>query len=50
MRYFGFGNETWGCGGNMRPEYSADLHRRYQSFVANPPGDAAGGARRQRIA
>jgi alpha-N-arabinofuranosidase len=38
VRYFGFGNETWGCGGNMRPEYSADLHRRYQTFIANPPG------------
>jgi alpha-N-arabinofuranosidase len=38
VRYFGFGNETWGCGGTMRPEYSADLHRRYQSFIANPPG------------
>jgi len=38
IRYFGFGNETWGCGGNMRPEYSADLHRRYQSFIADPPG------------
>ena len=32
--YFGIGNESWGCGGNMRPEYSADLHRRYQTFIA----------------
>ena len=31
--YFGVGNENWGCGGNMRPEYYADLFRRYQSFV-----------------
>jgi alpha-N-arabinofuranosidase len=38
VRYFGFGNESWGCGGNMRPEYQADLHRRYQTFIANPPG------------
>ncbi|WBY09540.1 alpha-L-arabinofuranosidase C-terminal domain-containing protein [Sphingomonas sp. 7/4-4] len=36
VKYFGVGNETWGCGGSMRPEYSADLHRRYQEFV-NPP-------------
>src|SRR4051812_39498157 len=38
IRYFGIGNETWGCGGNMRAEYSADLHRRYQTFVVAPSG------------
>ena len=26
VKYFGIGNESWGCGGNMRPEYQADLH------------------------
>ena len=31
--YFGVGNENWGCGGNMRPEYYADLYRRYQTYV-----------------
>lgn len=31
--YFGVGNESWGCGGNMRPEYYGDLYRRYQTFV-----------------
>lgn len=31
--YFGVGNESWGCGGNMRPEYAADLHRRYAAFL-----------------
>ncbi len=31
--YFGVGNENWGCGGNMMPEYYADEYRRYQSFV-----------------
>lgn len=36
--YFGVGNESWGCGGNMRPQYSADLHRRYSTFVKAPPG------------
>jgi alpha-N-arabinofuranosidase len=34
--YFGVGNELWGCGGNMRAEYAADLHRRYQTFVKAP--------------
>lgn len=33
IKYFGVGNESWGCGGNMRPEYSADLHRRYSAFL-----------------
>ena len=33
LDFFGVGNESWGCGGNMRPEYYADLFRRYQSFV-----------------
>lgn len=25
MTFFGVGNESWGCGGNMRPEYYSDL-------------------------
>lgn len=33
MKYFGVGNESWGCGGNMRPEYYADEYRKYQSFL-----------------
>jgi alpha-N-arabinofuranosidase len=33
VSYFGVGNENWGCGGNMRPEYYADLYRRYQTYV-----------------
>ena len=35
LKYFGVGNENWGCGGNMRPEYYADLFRRYSSYVRN---------------
>lgn len=35
VKYFGVGNENWGCGGNMRPEYYADLFRRYQTYVRN---------------
>lgn len=35
LKYFGVGNESWGCGGHMRPEYYADLYRRYQTFVRN---------------
>lgn len=33
LDFFGVGNESWGCGGNMRPEYYADLYRRYQTYV-----------------
>ncbi|NBD24454.1 alpha-N-arabinofuranosidase [Paenibacillus glycinis] len=35
VSYFGVGNENWGCGGNMRPEYYADEYRRYQTYVRN---------------
>lgn len=35
IKYFCVGNENWGCGGNMRPEYYADLYRRYQTYVRN---------------
>jgi alpha-N-arabinofuranosidase len=35
LKYFGVGNENWGCGGNMRPEYYADLYRRYSAYVRN---------------
>lgn len=33
VQYFGVGNESWGCGGNMLPEYYANEYRRYQTFV-----------------
>jgi alpha-N-arabinofuranosidase len=35
VRFFGVGNENWGCGGSMRPEYYADEYRRYQTFARN---------------
>lgn len=35
LTYFGVGNENWGCGGNMRAEYYADLYRRYATYVRN---------------
>lgn len=33
--YIAVGNESWGCGGNMRPEFCADNFRRYNTFVKN---------------
>ncbi|MDF2838133.1 MAG: alpha-N-arabinofuranosidase [Paenibacillus sp.] len=35
LTYFGVGNENWGCGGNMRPQYYADVYKRYQTYVRN---------------
>ncbi len=35
VRLWGVGNESWGCGGNMRPEYYADEFRRYQTYCRN---------------
>ena len=35
VRYFCVGNENWGCGGNMRPEFYADLYRRFQTYCRN---------------
>lgn len=39
LPFFGIGNENWACGGNMRPEYYADLYRKYQTYVKNYPGN-----------
>ncbi len=38
VKYWGVGNESWGCGGNMRPEYYADEYRRFQTYCRNYPG------------
>jgi len=39
LKYFGVGNENWGCGGSMRPEFYADVYRRYQTYVRNFSGN-----------
>lgn len=39
VKYVGIGNESWGCGGTMRPEYYADLYRRYQTYCRNYNGN-----------
>ncbi len=38
LPYIGLGNELWGCGGNMRAEYAADVTRRYSTFIKVPAG------------
>ncbi|MBE6754696.1 MAG: alpha-N-arabinofuranosidase [Ruminococcaceae bacterium] len=32
VKFWGIGNENWGGGGNMRPEYYADVYRQFQTF------------------
>jgi alpha-N-arabinofuranosidase len=39
VRFFGIGNEPWGCGGHMRPEHYADVFRRFQTFVHGLSGN-----------
>jgi alpha-L-arabinofuranosidase len=54
LPFFGVGNETWGCGGSMRPEHSADLHKQFATFIKAPqdnkPLIVASGANASNIA
>jgi alpha-N-arabinofuranosidase len=33
VKYWAVGNESWGCGGNMTPEYYSDLFRQFGTFL-----------------
>jgi alpha-N-arabinofuranosidase len=46
--YLAIGNESWGCGGSMTPEFYSDNYKRYNTFVKNYVAGDAG--RIQRIA
>ena len=35
VKFLGIGNEAWGCGGNMVPEYYSNLFRRYTTYTRN---------------
>jgi alpha-N-arabinofuranosidase len=35
VKYWGLGNEAWGCGGNMKVEYYANIYRQYATFMTN---------------
>lgn len=39
LKYVGIGNEAWGGGGRMRPEYYADEFRRYACYCRNFSGE-----------
>lgn len=45
LDFIGIGNENWGCGGQMRPQYYSDLYRKYERFIRD-----YGASRIQRIA
>lgn len=35
VKYWGIGNEAWGCGGNMTAEYYANVYRQFATFTTN---------------
>jgi alpha-N-arabinofuranosidase len=35
VKFWGVGNESWGCGGSMTPDHYADLYRRYATYCRN---------------
>lgn len=39
LKYLGIGNESWGCGGSMSPEFYADVYKRYQCFCREYAGN-----------
>lgn len=39
LTYLGIGNESWGCGGRMRPEFYSDLYRQFNTFAKSYSGN-----------
>ena len=39
VRFWGLGNEPWGCGGGMRPEHYADLARTFGTYCRDHGGN-----------
>ena len=39
IKFFGVGNESWGCGGDMTPEYYSDVFRRYGKYCRDYSGN-----------
>jgi len=35
VKFWGVGNEAWGCGGNMTAEYYANVYRQYATFMTS---------------
>jgi alpha-N-arabinofuranosidase len=38
VRYWGVGNETWGCGGSQTPDEYGELYRRFTEWLPKYPG------------
>jgi len=39
VKYWGIGNEAWGCGGNMKAEYYASIYKQYSTFLTGWSND-----------
>ncbi len=39
VKYLGVGNESWGCGGDMTPQYYSDVFKRYALYARNYAGN-----------
>lgn len=39
VKFLGIGNESWGCGGNMTPEYYVNLMKQYSNYAHMYGGD-----------
>ena len=35
VKYWGLGNEAWGCGGNMTVQHYSDVYRQYATFMTS---------------
>lgn len=35
VNIWGVGNEAWGCGGNMKPEYYSNVYRQYSTYMTD---------------
>lgn len=35
VKFWGVGNEAWGCGGNMTPEYYANIYRQFATYMSD---------------
>ena len=44
VKFWGVGNEAWGCGGNMTPEYYVGEYRKYATFMGDGIFRVASGA------
>jgi alpha-N-arabinofuranosidase len=54
LHYLGIGNEAWGCGGSMTPEYYTHLYKHFATFIKTPKDNspvviASGGQNKETI-